>query len=75
MMTFTAKYGVGQLVEYDCPEMDHEFAHGFVHAVRFRKSDAVNFCAEYMIKRCNEEKFDVDVREDQIKAQFNRVTT
>lgn len=74
-MNFKSKYEIEDLVEYEAPvSQQGEPAFGFVTSVRFRKTDAVNFLAEYNIHRCNEDKIDEDIRESEIKAVYRKTT-
>lgn len=74
-MNLKCKYEFDDLVEYDPPTAQESgYAYGFIRSVNFRKTDAVNYIAEYSIERCNSDRIDGEVRETEIRAVFKKDT-
>lgn len=69
-MTFNSVYSVGSLVEYINNNKDEHTTFGFITAVNFWKSDAVNYCASYSIEQCNTKIIDTSVAESNIKRSY-----
>lgn len=53
-MQFNSKYSIGDLLEFKSGGNDPENKIGFVTGVRFRKTDAVSYIADYEITLVND---------------------
>lgn len=52
-MKFQSKFAVDDLVEYKQDRNDEKTRFGHIREVSFRRSDAVNFVATYVVECCN----------------------
>lgn len=71
-MDFKSKYGIDDLVEFDEELKDGALSVGIIKQVKFRKTDSVNYIAEYNIEKVNGGASVFDVHDREIKGLFRR---